>query len=99
MENTKHYHQQTIQYPTYFVSNNKHISENKAIANGFNNYFTNVGFNLAKNISSPDKDVFIYDYLGEGCNGSMFLIRLMGKTLLELYNFKTKCQHIVLILM
>ena len=38
------------------------------------NHFTNVGFNLAKNISSPDKDVSIYDYLGEGCNGSMFLV-------------------------
>ena len=38
------------EYPTYFVSNNKHISENKVIANGFNNYFTYVGFNLAKNI-------------------------------------------------
>ena len=48
-----------------FVSNNKQISENKAIANGFNNYFTNVGFNLAKNVSSPDKDVSIFDYLGE----------------------------------
>ena len=34
---------------------------------------TKVGFNLAKNISSPDKDAFIYDYLGEGCDGSMFL--------------------------
>ena len=54
----------TPEYPTYFVSNNKQISENKAIANGFNNYFTNVGFNLAKNISSPDNDVSICDYLG-----------------------------------
>ena len=55
------------------MSNNKQISENRAIASEFNNCFTNVGFNLAKNISSPDKDVSIYDYLGEGCNGSMFL--------------------------
>ena len=55
------------------MSNNKQISENKAIAKGFNNYFTNVGFNLANNFSSPDKDVSIYDYLGEVCNGSMFL--------------------------
>ena len=56
--------------PTYYYYI---ISENRAIANGFNNYFTNVGFNLAKNISSPDQDVSIYDYLGKGCNGSMFL--------------------------
>ena len=55
------------------MSSNKQILENKAIANGFNKYFTNVSFNLAKNISSPDKNVSIYDCFWEGCNGSMFL--------------------------
>ena len=34
--------------------------------------FTNVGFNLAENITS-DKDMSIYDYFGEGCNGSVIL--------------------------
>ena len=63
-------HQNTL---LIFFSNKKQISENKAIANGFNNYFTNVGFSVANNISSPYKDVSIYDYLGEGCNGSIFL--------------------------
>ena len=44
-----------------------------AIANGFNNYFTNVGFNLAKNIYSLENYVYICDCLGEGCNWSMYL--------------------------
>ena len=70
------------------MNNNKHISENKAIANGFNNYFTNIGFNLAKNISSPDKDVFIYDYLGEGYNGSMFLSPVDGQDIIITVQFK-----------
>ena len=48
------------------------ISENKVIANAFNNYFTNVGFILAKNISSPDKDMSIYDYLGKDIMGVCF---------------------------
>ena len=59
------------EYPTYFVSNSKQISENKTIANGFNNYFTNVGFNLENN-TSPDKDESIYVYLGKGVIGVCF---------------------------
>ena len=29
--------------PEYFIKNNKRISKKKDIANGFNNFFTNVG--------------------------------------------------------
>ena len=54
------------------MSNNKQISENKDIANGFNNYFTNVGFNLAKNISSPDKEVSMIIW-GKDVMGVCFL--------------------------
>ena len=50
-------------YPEYFIKNNKRISNKKDIANGFNNFFTNVGPNLAKNISLPENDATIYDYL------------------------------------
>ena len=36
---------------------------------------------------SLDKDVVsIYDYLGEGCNGSMFLSPVDDKKIFELYN-------------
>ena len=53
----------TPTYPKYFIKNNKRISNKKDIANGFNNFFTNVGPNLAKNISLPENDATIYDYL------------------------------------
>ena len=53
--------------------------------------FTNVDFNLAKNISSPDKDVSIYDYLGEGRNGSMFVSPVDEQEIIRtLQQFKNK---------
>ena len=44
---------------------NKIISKKENIANGFNNFFTNVGLNLAKQIPLPKNDTTIYDYLEE----------------------------------
>ena len=60
-------------YPEYFIKNNKIISKKKDIANGFNNFFTNVGVNLAKNITLPKNDTTIYDYLEENIEHTMFL--------------------------
>ena len=43
-------------YPSYFFSNNDTIlKENKPIADRFNEYFVNVGKNLANSIDSPKK--------------------------------------------
>ena len=70
-----------------------------------NNYLTNVGFSLAKTISSPDKDVSIYDYLGEGCNGSPVdeqeIIRTVQQFKLPVFNGGDKCvftNHISLLM-
>ena len=60
-------------YPEYFIKNHKRISKKEDIANGFNNFFTNVGPNLAKNIPLPKHDTTIYDYLGELIKHTMFL--------------------------
>ena len=47
--------------PEYFTCNNKRIVNKKDIANGFNNFFVNVGPQLAKNIERiDDKDVLDY---------------------------------------
>ena len=35
-------------YPEYFIKNNNIISKKEDIANGFNNFFTNVGPQLSK---------------------------------------------------
>ena len=60
-------------HPEYFIKNNKGISKKEDIANGFNNFFTNVGPNLAKNIPLPKNDTTIYDYLEENIEHTMFL--------------------------
>ena len=60
-------------YPEYFIKYNKRISKKDDIANGFNNFFTNVGSNLAKNIPLPKNDTTIYDYLEENIEHTMFL--------------------------
>ena len=52
-----------LTYPTYFVGNDIEICKKQDIANGFNNFFTNVGPSLAKQITLPKKDVSIFDYL------------------------------------
>ena len=53
------------------MKNNKPISDKKEIGNWFNNFFTNVGPNHAKQISLPD--ISIDDYLGKGLESSGFL--------------------------
>ena len=54
-------------YQEYFIKNNKRISKKEDIANGFNNFFTNV-IPLAKNIPLPKNNTTIYDYLEETWN-------------------------------
>ena len=39
------------------------ITENKEIANEFNEFFVNVGANLAKNINDRDTDIKYNEYL------------------------------------
>ena len=60
-------------YREYFIKSNKRISQKEDIANGFNNFLTNVGPNLAKNIPLPKTDTAIYDYLEENIEHTMFL--------------------------
>ena len=54
--------------PEYFIKNYTIISKKEDIANGFNNFFTNGGPNLAKNIPLPKNDTIIYDYLKKSLN-------------------------------
>jgi len=50
------------------------MAKKEDIANGFNNFFTNVGPNLAKKIPLPKNDTSIYDYLEEN-SLSIFVIQ------------------------
>ena len=49
-------HKQTkkTKFPHHFVIDGKQITDQKAISNAFNNYFVNIGSNLAANIKLPN---------------------------------------------
>ena len=58
-------------FPNSFVIDNKLISNKNDIVNDFNNFFTNIGPDLAKNISNTSNKHFI-DYLGTSVTESIF---------------------------
>ena len=57
--------------PKYFTKNNEKNIGNENIANGFNDFFTNVGPNLAEKIGQSDKH--FKDFLGRSITNSIFL--------------------------
>ena len=58
---------------TFFgVDSSNEISDPKLIANKFNDYFVNIGPNLAKNIKD-NAGISYEDYLTNKCSQSMFL--------------------------
>ena len=58
--------------PKCFKANNLEVSESKDIANGFNNFFVNVGPNLAKSIPDCEGKSF-YDYMVNNVQSSVFM--------------------------
>ena len=56
---------QSVNYPTHLMQNDVHISSKQNMANEFNTFFTNVGPNLANDITNPGENISMYDYLGE----------------------------------
>ena len=75
--------------PNEFVSEDKNIVKGKTnIANGFNNFFVNVGSNLAKNIPCHQEKSF-YDFLGNKNTSSMFIEPVVQK---EILNLTSQCK-------
>ena len=73
------------------MGNDKEICENQDIAYGFNNFFTNVGPNLAKQINVSKKDVSIFYYLGKELDKSMFLSPIDDQYIIRtVQTFKSK---------
>ena len=62
----------------------------KDIATGFNNFFTNIGPNLAKKIEPPDRSLNIYDSMLNKNVNSMFLSCITEK---ELTNIVRSCKN------
>ena len=78
------------------MGNDEEICDKQDIANGFNNFFTNIGPNLAKQITLPKK---VFYYLGKELDKGIFLSPVpKTKILLELFKIlRAKCQQIVMI--
>ena len=57
--------------PEYFEYNGEHITDKEKIANGFNDFYVNVGPNLCKSL--PDHDVSPISYLRDRNPNSMFV--------------------------
>ena len=64
-----------------FVNNNITMSDDLEIANHFDNYFANIGPNLAKVI--PDTTITHNEFLKDSCNNSIFLQPVTDE---EIYN-------------
>ena len=76
-------------FPNSFVINNKLISNKNDIVNGLNNFFTTIGLDLAKNISST-LNKHLTDYLGTSVTESTFLSPVSYSELLNVVS-KQKC--------
>ena len=78
-------------YLCYISMKYMKICKKQDIANRFNNFFTNVGPNLAKQITLPKKDVSIFYYLGKELDKSMFLSPVDDQDIIRtVQHFKSK---------
>ena len=72
------------------MDNGHEIMGLKDIPTGFNNFFTNIGPNLAKKIEPPDRSLYIYDSMLNKNVNSMFLSCITEK---ELINIVRSCKN------
>ena len=63
----------SVNYPTHLMQRDIHITSKEDMANEFIICFTNVGPNLANDITEPDENISIYDYLGVSIEQSLFM--------------------------
>ena len=83
--------QQCSPYRNEFQLNGTNISNKKDIANGFNDFFVNVGPNLAHANKKPNNDKQVLDYLNTINPESMFLAGFDESEIINVVNnFKNK---------
>ena len=63
----------STEFPSNFELNGTNIVNKQTIADEFNNFFVNVGPNLAKNIPAANNAASIYDYMDQQNLNSMFI--------------------------
>ena len=63
----------STEFPTHFELNGTNIVNKQIMADEFNNFFVNVGPNLAMNIPVVNNAASVYDYMGQQNLNSMFI--------------------------
>ena len=63
----------TSKLASHFERNGINIVSKQSNADEFNNFFVDVGSNLANMITVADNAASIYDYMGQQCPNSMFI--------------------------
>jgi len=72
--------------PSEFVNNNLIVTGDSNIANSFNDFFVNVGPNLAKKVNKPKSNIKFTDYMKTTINESIFLGPVTEEEILETVN-------------
>ena len=80
----------TSKLPSHFECNEINIVSKQSIADGFNNFFVDVGSNLDKKITVADNAASIYDFMGQQCPNSMFINPVSED---EVVNIIKSCKH------
>ena len=70
-------------YLDAFVDKGNFITNKNEMVNKFNEYFVNVGIELANNIAPTNQHVSVHDYLITRTKTVYFLILFLSKTLLQ----------------
>ena len=78
-----------LQYPTQFNDDDRKVTSNIDIANGFNRFFSNIGLALARNI--PNGTTNFTNYLNQKVEESIFLNPVTDEEIIEIVkDAKTK---------
>ena len=81
--------QKKHEYPEHFINNDKFIGTKENVASMFNEFFTNVGPDLAKNITTPVGSS-VFDYLKNRNDNCMFLSPVDEK---EVHKIVESCKN------
>lgn len=73
-------------YPNSFISNGRLTRNTTDIVNGFNDFFVNVGPNLAKNIRVPNGNTSVLDFLQNTNTNTMFLPGVEEQEVMNIVN-------------
>ena len=81
-------------YPDAFVDKGNFITDKNEMVNKFNEYFVNVGIELANNIAPTNQHVSVHDYLITKNKSSIFLEPVLEQDIIATVNScksKTSC--------